>query len=324
MSFVDSTMKRIMRRTIKNRWGYTDEEFAKAAEFGLFDALDPEAMHYWIVAEPVCSAHCAGCHNEGRPLYFNAMGMLIRHKCPPSICIHALSQLSPIIHSYYDHLLQGKDPNEMVFNHATCTDIGVESGGLGSNLFRVTYERMPFIEFLRFMASMGRHLIFRNRRARGERRALKEAPTGSGPAPTAFMKELPLTPQELEAFLASPGRVKRLRAAERFRDHRIVVKVVSSQACIAGHRAGDEFVLDAMGVVQPREDGRGLCIMALSKIWWRVMLVLERMAGAGEGPASFDSTLLDLPMNCYGAGLPLGACGEIRMTVEVREPSGSA
>ena len=59
--------------------------------------------------------------------------------------------------------------------------------------------------------------------------------------------------------------------------------------------------------------------MALTKIWWRVMLMLERMAGAGEGKGEFKSKIFDLPINCYGAGLPLGACGEILMTVEVRE-----
>jgi hypothetical protein len=59
--------------------------------------------------------------------------------------------------------------------------------------------------------------------------------------------------------------------------------------------------------------------MALSKIWWRVMLLLERMADMGKSGPGFESKIFDLPMNCYGAGLPLGACGEILMTVEVRE-----
>jgi uncharacterized repeat protein (TIGR04076 family) len=319
MGLVDTLMKPIMRKITKNRWDYSDQELRKAEELGLFDALDLKAMRHWIVADPICSVHCSACHNEGRPFYFNAMGMLIKHKCPPGICIHGLSQLSPVIYDYYDHLLQGKNPNEMIFNHVTCTDIGLEMGGLGSNLFRVTYEKMPFLEFLRFMLTMTPYLFIRNKRARGECRAVKEARTSGGPMPNERMKELPLEPEELESFLASPGRVKRLRAAEKFRNYRIVVSVVSSNACIAGHRKGDEFLIDSMGVVLPREDGKGICIMALTKIWWRVMLMLERMAGAGEGKGEFKSKFFDLPINCYGAGLPLGACGEILMTVEVRE-----
>jgi uncharacterized repeat protein (TIGR04076 family) len=226
-----------------------------------------------------------------------------------------------MIYNYYDHLLQGKNPNEIVFNHVTCTDIGLDMGGMGHNLFRITYEKMPFIEFLRFMLTMSPYLFFRNRRARGECRAVAEAPTTGGPAPSAYMKELPLDPQELEAFLASPRRVKRLRAAEEYREHHILIKVVSSRACIAGHKAGDEFLIDSLGRVQAPADGQGICLMALHKIWWRVLLILERMAAAGESGGNFESTIFELAMNCYGAGLPLGACGEILMKVEVREPA---
>jgi uncharacterized repeat protein (TIGR04076 family) len=321
MSLLESLMQPTMRRITMNRWGYTEEEYRLAQELGIFDAVDLEAMGYWIVADPVCSAHCSGCHNEGRPLYFSAMGTLIRHKCPPNICIHGLSQLSPIIYNYYDHLVQGKDPNDMVFDHVTCTDIGLEAGGMGNNLFRITYEKMPFLEFVRFMLTLTPYLFLKNRQARGECRAVDEAPTTGGPEPSGFMKELPLEPQELEAFLASPGRVKRLRAAEQYRDHRILVKVISSQACIAGHKEGDEFVLDAIGRVQPPADGQGICLMALHKIWWRVLLILERMAAAEEGGRDFEGQIFDLAMNCWGAGLPLGACGEILMKVEVTGPA---
>ena len=321
MGLIDRLMGPMFRRIILNRWGYTEEEYRQAAELGLFGAMDLKAMGYWLVAEPVCSKHCSGCHHEGRPLYFNAMGMLIKHKCPPAVCVHGLSQLSPVIYNYYDHLTQGKDPNDMVFDHVACTDLGLEAGGLGNNLFRVTYEKMPFLEFLRFMLSTSRYLFFKNERARGECRAVKEAPTTGGPEPTAFMQALPVDPEELEAFLASAGRVKRLQAAERFRDHRIIIRVTSSRACIAGHKEGDEFRLDAIGRVLPLADGRGVCIMALHKIWWRVMLILERMAAAGEGGGNFRSSIFDLAMSCYGAGLPLGACGEIQMKVEVREPA---
>ena len=315
MKVLDKLMSPILKIIIKNRWGYTEAEYQKALELGLFDVLGMEAMSYWLVVEPVCSRHCSGCHNEGRPFYINPMGMLVKHKCPPGICIHGLSQLSPVIYDYYDHMLQGKDPNQMIFDHVTCTDTGLELGGLGDNLFRVRREKMPFLEFVRFLNTMAPYLFIKNKRARGEYRAAKEAPTSGGPEPDEFMRGLPIGEQELESFLASPKRVKRLRAIERYRDHRIVVKVVSSEACIAGHKEGDEFLLDSMGKVLPGDDGDGICIMALTKIWWRVMLMLERMADDSE----FTSKLFDLPINCYGAGLPLGACGEIMMTVEVRK-----
>lgn len=321
IDIVNTLAKPIFKIIIKNRWNYSETEYRKVMELGLLDVLNLEAMTYWIVAEPVCSNHCSGCHNEGRPFYFNPMGMLIKHKCPPGICIHGLSQLSPIIYDYYDHMLRGKDPNLMLFDHVTCTDTGVAMGGLGDNLFQIRREKMPIPELARFMLTMAPYLFIKNKHARGRCRALREAPLSGGLDPTEFMKTLPIERQELDALLASPKRARRLSSIERFRDFHIVVKVVSSAACIAGHRAGDEFHLDAMGRILPQADGTGICIMAMTKIWWRVLLIMERMASS-DGQGNFDGKLFDLPMNCYGAGLPLGACGEIMMSVEVRrEPA---
>lgn len=314
MEILDKLSGPVLKIIIKNRWGYTEQEYQKALELGLLQALNMESMTKWLVVEPVCSSHCSGLHNEGRPLYFSPMGMLIPHKCPPQVCIHGLSQLSPVIYSYYDHMMQGKDPNDMLFDHVTCTDAGLELGGLGENMFRIRLEKMPLLEFARFMMGMAPYLFVKNKLAKGECRAVKDAPTSGGPEPDEFMRALPIGEGELEAFLASPKRVRRLRSIEEFKDHHIVIKVVSSRACIAGHKEGDEFHLDALGRVLQPEGGEGICIMALAKIWWRVMLMIERMAEGGE----LESKLFDLPMNCYGAGLPLGACGEIMMKVEVR------
>lgn len=319
MDVMNKLAQPVLKIIIKNRWGYTEEEYRKAMELGLFDVLDMEAMSCWLVAEPVCSSHCSSCHNEGRPLYLNPMGMLISRKCPPGVCVHGVSQLSPLIYDYYDHLLRGADPNQMLFDYVTCTDAGLELGGLGDNLFRLRREKMPLLEFARFMLTMAPYLFVKNKRARGECREVKAAPASGGPEPDAFMRALPIEAGELEAFLASPKRVRRLRSIERFKDHHIVIRVVSSRACIAGHKEGDEFHLDAVGRVLQPEGAEGVCIMALTKIWWRVMLMMERMAAADEDGGEFTSKLFDLPINCYGAGLPLGACGEIMMVVEVRE-----
>ncbi len=316
---LDRLLKPLLKRIVMNRWNYTEEEYAKAAELGFFDILDLRAMGYWIKAEPVCSHHCSGCHNEGRPLYFNALGLLLRHKCPPYICIHGLSQISPLIYSYYDHLLMGRDPNKTVFKYVTCTDIGLEEGGLGDNLFKVSYEKMPLIELLRFLATMSFYLFFRNEKARGECFTVRNAPVTGGPRPAALIENLPLTESESKAFMASPDRVRRLTAIERFADHRIIVKVISSTACIAGHQVGDEFVIDARGVLETGAQDRTFCLMALHKIWWRVMLMLERMIEAEGREDDFTGKIFALPMNCYGAGLPLGACGEIKMLLEVRK-----
>ena len=228
-------------------------------------------------------------------------------------------QLSPVIYSFFDLLSQGKGTEQMVFKHVTCTDPDRERGGLGTNLFRVTSEKMPIHERLRLLFFLILGQFKKSKRVIGECQAIKESADTGGPVPDEFMKSFPLDGNTLQSFLASPDRVRRLRAIEKFRNHRIVVRVASSNACIAGHKAGDEFLIDSMGRVLPLENGNGICIMALNKIWYRVIVALERMAGAVEDEGDVNSMWYFCPISCFGAGLPLGPCGQIMMTLEIRK-----
>ncbi len=318
MTLLDKLFKPVLKKIIVNRWNYTESEYNKAAEMGLFDIFDLNKLRYRIKAEPVCSSHCSGCHNEGCVLYFNALGLLIRHKCPPYICIHGLSQISPIIYIYYDYLLQGKSPEEITFKHISCTDIGLDMGGLGNNLFKISIEKMPLLEFLRFMLTMSKYIFLRNNKAKGKCEILKEV-KNSEPLiePTDFMKTLPLSAEELNRFLNFQTRVKRLKSIEKFKDYKIVVKVVSSKGCIAGHSEGDEFYIDSMGKVNCSNNG--ICIMALHKIWWRIILIFERMTYVETDINNFQGKIFDLPINCYGGRYPISECGEILMTVQLEK-----
>ena len=86
MNILDRLLKPALKKIIVNRWNYIEEEYKKAAKIGFFDVFNLNTLRYWIKAEPVCSNHCSGCHNEGKPLFFNALGLLIKHKCPSFIC----------------------------------------------------------------------------------------------------------------------------------------------------------------------------------------------------------------------------------------------
>lgn len=311
-------IQKVTYHIVKNRWGYTEEQMEQAKNTGLVDAVELKDTRYWIKVEPICAQHCMGRSVEGKPFYLDSMGLLIRHKCPPEICVHALAQISPLVYSYYDHMLQKKDPNLTVFDHVVCTDPGLEKGGLGNNIFRVTREKMPLLEQLRAQLNLSPFMFLWNRKQVGACRAVKEAPISGGPEPSEFMRRLPLDERELEAFLAAPKRVMRLKGLERFQDYRIVIRVVESEACIAGHAVGDEFVLDPMGRVVLGENDSDICIMALKNAWYRVMLILERMAEGADGDASFMGDLLEIPVSCYGGAFPLGACGRVMMKVSAR------
>jgi uncharacterized repeat protein (TIGR04076 family) len=312
-------IRKVSYHIVKNRWGYTRGQLEQAKSTGLVDAVELKDMSYWIKIEPVCANHCMGTNYEGKAIYLDAMGGLIRHKCPPSICIHALSQLSPLVYSYYDHMLQKKDPNGMIFDTVACTDPGLKRGGLGACTFRVTREKMPILEQLRSQLALAPYMFLWNRRQVGACRAVAEAPVSGGPEPTEFMRRFPLDEKELEAFLAAPKRALRLRGLEEFKDYRIAIRVVESQACPAGHAVGDEFILNPMGCVVLSENDKDICIMALNRAWYRVMLLLERMAEGTGGDVSLNGDLLDIPISCYGGAWPLGACGRIMMKVEARK-----
>ena len=248
-SFIDRyVMPRLLDRIFLNRYRLEGAEKEKVMEAGLlgavFEAVTFEKLMYWIKVEPICSERCSAPHYQGEPFYLNPLGMFIKHKLPSTICTHGVSQLSPAVFQYYDYLIRDQKPEDMIFRNITCTDPGMENDGMGKVCWRLTYERMPLLEFARFMLQFLPALFFKDGKIMGDCRAVKDAPSSGGPEPDEFARSLPLDEEELEAFLASPNRVKRLRALERFRDHRIVIKVVKSRGCIAGHRCVVNHVAD--------------------------------------------------------------------------------
>ncbi len=305
----------VQKKFLRNRCGLTESEMQPLMDMEFFTS---DSLKYWVKAEPVSSRRCAACHYEGRPLYFNALGLLIRRKCPPWICPHAIAQLSPVLYGLLDLPFDTKRTDRMLYKHITCTDPGMGRGGMGNVIFRLTREKMPPLERLWFLLTL--LLRLPNKRTIGEGRALKETALSGGPDPDEFMKQLPLDEGLLEPFLASPVRVTRLRAIEKFKDYRIVVRVMSSDACIAGHKEGEEFLIDPMGRILPAENGNGICLMALNKVWYRVIVALERMAGAVQDEGDINSIWYHSHISCFGAGLPLGACGQIMMALELRKP----
>ena len=62
-----------------------------------------------------------------------------------------------------------------------------------------------------------------------------------------FLVGYPLTSEEREIFVQSPKRVDKILAIEKYRDARIVARIVASEACIAGHGVGETIAFDSMG-----------------------------------------------------------------------------
>jgi len=126
----------------------------------------------------------------------------------------------------------------------------------------------------------------------------------------------PLTEEEREVFVQSPKRVHKILGMERHKDTRIAAKIVASEACIAGHQVGDRIVFDSAGRLLVEEADKPVCVRLLNRIWYRLIMILDRMADdAGDAIAdgSFQGEIIEVRMNCYGAPFPYGDCGQVLM-----------
>jgi hypothetical protein len=135
-----------------------------------------------------------------------------------------------------------------------------------------------------------------------------------------FLAEYPLTNQEREVFLESPRRVDKILGIEKHRDARIVARIVASEACIAGHGIGDTIAFDSMGRLLTAAGDRPVCIRLLNRVWYRLIMILDRMADDTEGAigtGDFTGEVIDVRMNCYGAPFPYGDCGQVLMEFSV-------
>lgn len=134
------------------------------------------------------------------------------------------------------------------------------------------------------------------------------------------LAEYPLTNQEREVFLESPKRVDKILGIEKHRDARIVARIVASEACIADHGVGDTIAFDSMGRLVTAAGDKPVCIRLLNRIWYRLIMILDRMADDTEGAigtGNFTGEVIDVRMNCYGAPFPYGDCGQVLMEFSV-------
>lgn len=135
------------------------------------------------------------------------------------------------------------------------------------------------------------------------------------------LERYPLTDEERKVFLQSPRRVDKILGIEKHRGTRIVATIVASEACIAGHQIGDRIAFDSAGRLLVEEAAKPVCIRLLNRIWYRLIMILDRMAddtGEAIGDGTFQGEVIEVRMNCYGAPFPYGDCGQVLMEVSVQ------
>ncbi len=122
--------------------GYTDEQLEiikNCPKRSKIILAGPQLAKRMIVAEVIEAKNCV-VHRVGDKIVFRSLGVLMKDKSCPNICLWALAPLASIFYSVYDRISSGLDPNEMACDHVSCWDTGVECGGFGRTTMKIAVE----------------------------------------------------------------------------------------------------------------------------------------------------------------------------------------
>jgi len=119
---------------IRRRLGLDDNEFRILEDNPKFQKLFDNALvasRYRLVAEVVESKGCHSGHVAGQKLIFDATGNLLTRQAPERVCAFLMPNLAVMINAFFENLMNGRDPNEVMFNRTGCFDVGHLCGGWG-------------------------------------------------------------------------------------------------------------------------------------------------------------------------------------------------
>jgi hypothetical protein len=131
--------KAILEKIIQQRLDLDDQEFQTIRENPKFQRLFENAVKgakYRIIAEIIESKGCHSGHSVGQKIVFDSAGNLLTRESPERICAFLMPNLTVLINAFFENLMNGRDPNEVMFNRSGCFDVGHLCGGWG----HVRYE----------------------------------------------------------------------------------------------------------------------------------------------------------------------------------------
>lgn len=123
-----------MVEIIRKRLGLPDSEFEVIENNPKYQRLFENALEasaYRLVAEVVESKGCHSGHAKGQRLIFDSSGNLMTKQSPDRVCAFLMPNLTVLINAFFENLMNGRDPNEIMFNRTGCFDVGAACGGWG-------------------------------------------------------------------------------------------------------------------------------------------------------------------------------------------------
>lgn len=130
-------------KRFQTHMGYTDAEMKIFRSDPLKVKMvteTPEFVKSRIVAEVIESHGCHARHKVGQKFVMDGNGQLITGECPAKMCLFALSALEPAVNAIYERFISHSDPKNERTAVVQCHDVGLDKGGWGKILMKVSVE----------------------------------------------------------------------------------------------------------------------------------------------------------------------------------------
>ena len=130
-------------KMIRKRLNLEDQEWSIIQKNPRFQQVFQnaiEAAKYRLVAEVIESRGCHSGHVVGQKLIFDSSGNLVTKENPDRICAFLMPNLTVLINAFFENLMNGRNPNEVMFNTTGCFDTGPSCGGWGHVVVRMSAE----------------------------------------------------------------------------------------------------------------------------------------------------------------------------------------
>jgi len=135
--------KERIAKMIQKRLGLEDKEFQAIKDSPKFQRLFDnihKGSRYKLVAEIVESKGCHSGHVKGQKIFFDSAANLLTHEAPERVCAFLMPHLTVMINAFFENIMNGRDPNEVMFNRTGCYDVGPACGGWGRVIVEMRAE----------------------------------------------------------------------------------------------------------------------------------------------------------------------------------------
>ncbi len=132
-----------MAQFIQKRLGLNDREFQGIRENPKYQRLFENALaasRYQLVAEVIESKGCHSGHRVGQKLIFDSAANLLTRECPERVCAFLMPNLTVLLNAFFENFMNGREPNEVIFNRTGCFDVGHACGGWGKVIVEMRAE----------------------------------------------------------------------------------------------------------------------------------------------------------------------------------------